>query len=129
MSARTAPSIVLLSFMLMTPGVAAQGAQSPPDVHVIRQSRGDVLVVREAGSIDRYVAPVGGWVYRPLRPEQRLRPAFYAPRYAVSAPRGRKPARAFQRWIRYGDDLLLVNVRNGRVDQVVLAGYRLAHLR
>jgi len=51
----------------------------------------------------------------------RLQPAFYGSRYYIS-DYGRyhlqAPAR-WQRWIRYGDDLLLVNVRTGRVLQVI----------
>ena len=37
--------------------------------------------------------------------------------YGIRAP-GR-----YQRWIRYGDDLLLVNVRNGRVVRILPGGY------
>ena len=52
----------------------------------------------------------------------RLQPAFYGSRYYISdygsynlqAPHSRS-----LRWIRYGEDLLLVNVRTGRVLQVV----------
>ena len=51
----------------------------------------------------------------------RLQPSFYGPRYYITdynmynlrAPR-------FQRWVRYGrSNLLLVNVRTGRVLQVI----------
>jgi Ni/Co efflux regulator RcnB len=69
----------------------------------------------------RYVAPYRGWSYRPLTVGYRLRPAFYAPRYYVSdwgAYHVRAPGR-WERWIQYGNDLLLVNVRTGRVLLVV----------
>jgi Ni/Co efflux regulator RcnB len=34
-----------------------------------------------------------------------------------------RPATRNQRWIRYGNDILLVNVRNGRVLQVIRNRY------
>ena len=68
-----------------------------------------------------YVAPYRNWSYRPVTVGYRLQPDFYGSRYYISdygmyhlsAP-GR-----WQRWIRYGDDLLLVNVRTGRVLDVI----------
>lgn len=72
-----------------------------------------------------YSAPYRGWSYRPVTVGHRLRPAFYGTRYAISdfgAYRLRAPGR-YQRWIRYGDDLLLVNVRTGRVLQVIVGRY------
>ena len=68
-----------------------------------------------------YRAPSQNWAYRPLSVGYQLRPAFYEPRYAISdygAFRVRAPGRNM-RWIRYGDDLLLVIVRTGRVLDVV----------
>jgi Ni/Co efflux regulator RcnB len=68
-----------------------------------------------------YAAPVRSWNYRPVTVGFRLQPSFYGSRYYVNdynAFQLRAPAR-YQRWIRYGDDLLLVNVRTGRVIQVV----------
>lgn len=128
MPARAVPPIVLSAFMLAVPATAEAFTQRGPDAHMIRQIRGDVFVVREAETPDRYAAPVKGWAYKPVIAGQRLQPAFYAPRYVVAAPRGTKPARPPQRWVRYGDDLLLVNVRGGRIDRVVRGGYRLAYL-
>ncbi|HEX5257146.1 MAG TPA: RcnB family protein [Sphingomicrobium sp.] len=69
-----------------------------------------------------YVAPVRNWTYRPVSVGYQLQSAFFSPRYYISdyglyhlqAPRNR-----WLRWIRYGDDLLLVNIRTGRVLQVV----------
>jgi Ni/Co efflux regulator RcnB len=68
-----------------------------------------------------YAAPVRNWRYRPVTVGYRLQPSFYGSRYFVSdysMYRLRAPGR-YQRWIRYGDDLLLVNVRTGRVLQVI----------
>ena len=69
-----------------------------------------------------YVAPVRNWSYRPVTVGYQLQPSFYGSRYYISdygayhlqAPHGR-----WLRWIRYGNDLLLVNIRTGRVLQVV----------
>lgn len=116
------PKFLLLAFA----GVAcpAAVAQTAPDAHIVRPMRGDVLVVD--GQLEpgdgvrrpRYVAPVRGWRYSPLQPGQRLRPAFYGPRYVVAAPARLPAARGTQRWIRYGTDLVLVDARNGRVVRV-----------
>jgi Ni/Co efflux regulator RcnB len=73
----------------------------------------------------QYVAPYRGWRYGAVRPGFQLRPGFYGPRYQINNP-GHYRLRAGtrnQRWIRYGNDLLLVNVRNGRVLQVVSNRY------
>lgn len=68
-----------------------------------------------------YVAPYRNWRYRPVTVGYRLEPAFYGSRYYITdygAYRLHAPGR-WQRWIRYGDDLVLVNVRTGRVLDVV----------
>lgn len=114
---------------VLTGSDAAQATQSAPDVHVVRQPRGDVLVVLPdppASYIAPYAAPYAGWTYKPVRAGQRLMPGFYAERYAVAAPRGRERAGKYRRWIRYGDDLLLVNERDGRIVRVLPGGYRSA---
>ena len=59
--------------------------------------------------------------YPPVTVGYRLQPAFYGSRYYISdygSYNLRAPGR-WQRWVRYGDDLLLVNVRTGRVLQVI----------
>ncbi|HEX5238327.1 MAG TPA: RcnB family protein [Sphingomicrobium sp.] len=68
-----------------------------------------------------YVAPYRGWSYRPVTVGFRLRPVFYSPRYYVTdyGYYGLRAPRPWERWIRYGDDLLLVNLRNGRVLSVI----------
>jgi Ni/Co efflux regulator RcnB len=63
-----------------------------------------------------YVAP-RGYAYRPIGVGARIAPAFYGDRYIISDPhRYRLPrAAGVQRWVRYGNDVLLVNARTGRV--------------
>jgi Ni/Co efflux regulator RcnB len=102
------------------------------DRHVVRADRrvvrADRRVVRQdrrvAASRNRsaYVAPIRNWSYRRVSVGYRLQPAFYGSRYYINdygayhlqAPHGR-----WLRWIRYGNDLLLVNIRTGRVLDVV----------
>lgn len=66
-----------------------------------------------------YVGPVRGWRYRPVAAGYRFQPAFYGQRYWVDYNRYRLPRPiAGHRWIRYGDDVVLVNYRTGRVREV-----------
>jgi Ni/Co efflux regulator RcnB len=61
--------------------------------------------------------------YRRISVGYRLSPVYYGPRYIVS-DYGRYHLRApgrHLRWIRYGDQLLLVDIRYGRVVEVVPA--------
>jgi Ni/Co efflux regulator RcnB len=63
-----------------------------------------------------YVGP-RGWRYRPVSVGYRFAPAYYGQRYWVndwSTYRLHRPG-AHQRWIRYGNDVALVNTRTGRV--------------
>ncbi len=104
------------------------------DRHDIREERQDLREARRELREDRrdrrehqrarYVAPDRDWNYRPVGLGYQLRPAFYSPRYVVSPGhyRLRAPGR-FQTWVRYGDDLLLVNTRTGRVLQVLRNRY------
>ncbi len=62
----------------------------------------------------RYYAPYSNWSYRPVYQGYQLRPSFYGSRYYAPGHRYQGQTRC----IRYGDDLLLVNTRNGRVLQV-----------
>lgn len=66
-----------------------------------------------------YVGP-RGWVYRPVAPGYRLDQRYYASRYYVVDPyRYRLPVvRGSLRWVRYGNDVLLVDTRSGRVREV-----------
>lgn len=69
----------------------------------------------------RYVAPYRNWSYRPISIGFRLRPAFYSSRYYINdyGYYHLRAPRPWERWIRYGDDLLLVNLRTGRVLDVI----------
>jgi Ni/Co efflux regulator RcnB len=105
------------------------------DRNDIREEREDLRDARQELREDRqdrrdrrrtqYVAPYRDWRYSTVRPGYQLRPSFYSQRYVITNPsqyRLRAGARN-QQWIRYGDDLLLVNVRNGRVLQVIRNRY------
>lgn len=120
--------------LLAGPAVAASAAsQRAADAHVIRPVRGDVFVVveepvsepthRRAGL---YVAPFSDWRYSAVRPGHRLRPEFYGRRYVVAEPAAfqLRAARGDQRWIRYGDDVLLVDANTGLVIEVSRQRYQ-----
>jgi Ni/Co efflux regulator RcnB len=111
-------------------------AQRYGDHRDVREERRDLREAKRelredrAGRRDhlrtRYAAPYKNWSYRPVAAGYQLRPAFYGSRYYANDYRrygARQPGK-FQQWIRYGDDLLLVNTRNGRVLQVVRNVYR-----
>jgi Ni/Co efflux regulator RcnB len=94
--------------------------------HTMRADRRNVsrnTTQRNTGHHTRsaYVAPVRNWSYRPVNVGYRLQPSFYGSRYYISDYNTyhlRAPSR-WQQWIRYGNDLLLVNIRTGRVLQVI----------
>jgi Ni/Co efflux regulator RcnB len=74
------------------------------------------------GARSAYVAPVRNWSYRPVTVGYQLQPSFYGSRYYISdygAYHLQAPRNRFLQWIRYGNDLLLVNIRTGRVLQIV----------
>lgn len=66
-----------------------------------------------------YVGP-RGYVYRPVTPGYRFAPTYYSSRYVIADPyRYRLPAATGpNRWVRYGNDVVLVNMRTGRVIEV-----------
>jgi Ni/Co efflux regulator RcnB len=74
---------------------------------------------RQNANVFRGPAYVGprGWRYRAVTPGYQLQPGFYGSRYVIADPyRYRLPrATGPNRWIRYGNDVLLVNGRTGRV--------------
>lgn len=96
------------------------------DAHIIRQTRGDVVVVHGETKDSRraapYVAPYRDWRYAPVRRGDRLRPGFLDVRYVEANPAGLPAALGRQRWIRYGKDLLLVDHR-GRVLRIIGGRY------
>ncbi|USI74161.1 RcnB family protein [Sphingomonas morindae] len=66
-----------------------------------------------------YVGPTGDWRYRPINPGYRFEPAYYQRRYWIDPARYRLPAvYGPQRWVRYGNDVALVDIRSGRVLRV-----------
>ena len=67
-----------------------------------------------------YVAPRRDWRYRRVAVGYRLGPEYYGSRYYVTnyGIYGLRAPGRHLRWIRYGDDLLLVNIRTGRVVDV-----------
>lgn len=72
-----------------------------------------------------YAAPYRNWRYRPVSVGYRLDRVYYSPRYYIGdyGYYHLRPPRPWERWIRYGDDLLLVNLRTGRVLDVIHYGY------
>lgn len=107
-------------------------ARRDGDRREIRNERNDVREARQELREDlrdrqrvRYSAPYRNWSYRTIRPGTHLRSGFYGQRYHVRniGRYGLRPAARNQQWIRYGDDLLLVNVRNGRVLEVLRNRY------
>ena len=88
-----------------------------------QEARGDWRDYRRSnGAVFRRGAYVGprGYAYRPVTPGYRFAPQYSGSRYVISDPyRYRLPAAAGpNRWIRYGNDVALVNIRTGRVIQV-----------
>lgn len=68
-----------------------------------------------------YAAPYRNWHHRPVSVGYRLDRVYYSPRYYISdyGYYHLRTPRPWERWIRYGDDLLLVNLRTGRVLGVI----------
>jgi len=66
-----------------------------------------------------YVGPRGRH-YRPVTVGYRFTPAYYSGRYVIADPSRYRlpPARGLNRWVRYGNDVVLVNIRTGRVIDV-----------
>lgn len=94
------------------------------DRRELRQDRRELRRDRREFRRDRvrYVAPYRNWHYRPVTVGYRLQPTFYGSRYYITdygAYRLQAPRHRSLRWIRYGDDLLLVNIRTGRVLNVI----------
>lgn len=61
-----------------------------------------------------------GYAYRPVAVGYRFAPPYYARNYWINDPwtyRLSRPA-AGHSWVRYGNDVVLVNLRTGRVGQV-----------
>jgi Ni/Co efflux regulator RcnB len=67
----------------------------------------------------RYYGP-RGYRYRPVVVGYTFQPHYYASRYWIVDPYRYRlgPAGPNQRWIRYGNDVVLINIRSGRVLRV-----------
>ena len=68
----------------------------------------------------RYVGP-RGYRYNPVAVGYRFAPAYYGRNYWVNdyaRYRLPRPGYGYQRWVRYGNDVVLVDTRSGRVIQV-----------
>ena len=88
------------------------------------QSRADWRSYRERNrNVYRMPAYAGpqGYRYRAVNRGYRLERPYYVQRYWIADPyRYRLPqARGHERWVRYGNDVLLVDTRNGRVRDVI----------
>ena len=60
-----------------------------------------------------------GYHWRPVRVGYRFDPVFYDRRYWIDPYRYHlRPVAGYQRWVRYGRDVVLVDMRNGRVLEV-----------
>jgi Ni/Co efflux regulator RcnB len=66
-----------------------------------------------------YVGP-HGYAYRPVAIGHRFEPVYYERRYVIADPWTYRlpPPLGWTRWVRYGDDAVLVNIRTGRVVEV-----------
>jgi len=61
-----------------------------------------------------------GYAYRAIEPGHRFERQYYGSRYVISDPWHYRLPRTWgaNRWVRYGNDVVLVNVRTGRVLEV-----------
>jgi len=76
---------------------------------------------RSAYRLPRYVAPRGGYSYRRWSPGYRWDPWFYSSSYWISDPWYYRlpPAYGGYRWVRYYDDAVLVDIRNGEIIDII----------
>jgi Ni/Co efflux regulator RcnB len=88
-----------------------------------QERRGDWQDFRRAHPetyrIGGYAGPRAGWAYRPVTAGYRFDPSFYGQRYWIDPVHFHlRPVGTDLRWVRYGNDVLLVNIRTGRVIEV-----------
>jgi len=68
-----------------------------------------------------YIAPRGYGSYRRWSPGFRIDPWFYGPNYWINDPWDYRlpPAYGDYRWVRYFDDVYLIDIRTGYVEDVI----------
>jgi len=95
-------------------------SQIEKQAHDIRKAGEELREDQDHFARNQYVSPYSNWTYSTPAPGTKLRSRFYSERYSVVHPDGYElhAAKHNQRWVRYGDDLLLVNIRTGRVIEV-----------
>lgn len=100
-------------------------ARRPADRRDVREAKREHREDwRDYRRANRAVYARGNWNapfrYREWQPGVRIQPVYYSSRYYIANPhRYRLPAPGRNlRWVRHYDDVLLVNVRTGRVVQV-----------
>lgn len=77
---------------------------------------------RNAYRLPRYYAPRGyAGQYRRWSPGYRIQPYFYGSNYWISDPWAYRlpPAYGGYRWVRYYDDVMLVDVRSGLIEDII----------
>ena len=122
---------VLLS-SLVAASVYAADPPRGPDSHDLKRERGDELMVDgkplapDPTGDGRDAAADGDRADERLRPGQRLSPAFLGGRHAIADParHGLPPAAPRTRWIRHGDDAVLVDLRCRKVVRIEAGGLR-----
>ena len=88
-----------------------------------RETRGDWRDYRrshpDAFRRGGYRGP-SGYRYRPVNVGYRFQPGYYGRNYWVNDWQNYRLARplGYQRWVRYGNDVVLVDIRNGTVASV-----------
>jgi Ni/Co efflux regulator RcnB len=104
------------------------------DRHDIRDARHDLRDARQERREDwrdyreahrgdyrrpAYFGP-RGYRYRPVTIGYRFAPQYYGARYYINDPWRYRlaPVTGYNRWVRYGNDVVLVNIRTGRVIEV-----------
>ena len=106
------------------PSDFTSGAPSPEER---RQERLEAIAeYRELQRLRQrpYPAPYAGWKYQVIRPGDILLPVFWGPQYVIDIVASMLPAPpAYERWIRYGNDLVRVNTQTGGVSVVSLDGW------
>jgi len=92
----------------------------------LRGARQELREDRRDQETSQYVAPYRHWSQSTPAVGTHLRHKFYGRRYVISNPDhyGLGEIAENQRWIRYGDDVLLMNVREGLVVEVMPRRYR-----